>query len=302
MSHVAIAIPGVDRIGGAERQAMLLAKGLRRRGWRVSVVALSGCGGAAAKELRERGVAFVSLEMRKGLCGSAGMDSLPSMALARAARRGARAPAACRVAGTVVASGGSCPGGHRHAAQFAHRNDGAAGRLSLESLAAGPRNGGEPGHGGVSSGRRDGERRTPVRARERDRSGRLAAGCSGREPLRAGNLDWATSSCGWPLGRLEPVKDYPTLLNAFVRAPATARLLIVGTGPLEAELVQLCGAARPGAARAVSRLRAECASAGCRPRMDSCCRRATRACRWCCWRQALADCPPSPPMSPARAR
>jgi hypothetical protein len=27
MSHAAIAIPGLDRIGGAEQQAMLLAKG-----------------------------------------------------------------------------------------------------------------------------------------------------------------------------------------------------------------------------------------------------------------------------------
>ena len=59
MSHAAIAIPGLDRIGGAERQAMLLAKGLRRRGWRVSVVALSGSGAAAAVELRDCGVAFL---------------------------------------------------------------------------------------------------------------------------------------------------------------------------------------------------------------------------------------------------
>ena len=46
MRHAAVAIPGLDRIGGAERQAMILAKGLRRRGWQVSVVALSGSGGA----------------------------------------------------------------------------------------------------------------------------------------------------------------------------------------------------------------------------------------------------------------
>ena len=67
MNHVAIVIPGLDRIGGAEHQAMLLAKGLRRRGRRVSVVALSGDGGEAAAELRDAGVEFVSLEMRKGL-------------------------------------------------------------------------------------------------------------------------------------------------------------------------------------------------------------------------------------------
>ena len=40
MSHAAIMIPGIDRLGGAEQQAISLAKGLRRRDWRVSVVAL----------------------------------------------------------------------------------------------------------------------------------------------------------------------------------------------------------------------------------------------------------------------
>jgi hypothetical protein len=31
MSHVAVMIPGIDRIAGAEQQALLLAKGLRAR-------------------------------------------------------------------------------------------------------------------------------------------------------------------------------------------------------------------------------------------------------------------------------
>jgi hypothetical protein len=51
---------------------MLLAKGLRRRGWQVSVVALSGNGGAAAAELRDCGVTFTSLGMRKGLADPRG--------------------------------------------------------------------------------------------------------------------------------------------------------------------------------------------------------------------------------------
>jgi glycosyltransferase involved in cell wall biosynthesis len=46
------------------------------------------------------------------------------------------------------------------------------------------------------------------------------------------------------VGRLEAVKDYPTLLNALARAPQTARLLVLGAGPLKAELSQL--AARLG--------------------------------------------------------
>jgi glycosyltransferase involved in cell wall biosynthesis len=37
-------------------------------------------------------------------------------------------------------------------------------------------------------------------------------------------------------GRLERVKDYPTLLQAITGVPQSARLLIAGSGPLEAEL------------------------------------------------------------------
>jgi glycosyltransferase involved in cell wall biosynthesis len=40
-------------------------------------------------------------------------------------------------------------------------------------------------------------------------------------------------------GRLEPVKDYPTLLAAMVQVPQPARLLIAGSGPLQDELVRL---------------------------------------------------------------
>jgi len=72
VSHVALVIPGLDRMGGAERQVILLAKGLRQRGWRVSVVALSGTGGPAAAELIAVGAEFLSLEMRKGLADPRG--------------------------------------------------------------------------------------------------------------------------------------------------------------------------------------------------------------------------------------
>ena len=72
MSHAAMMIPGLDRVGGAEQQAISLAKGLRRRGWRVSMVALSGSGGSAAAELEDAGIQFLSLEMRKGLADPRG--------------------------------------------------------------------------------------------------------------------------------------------------------------------------------------------------------------------------------------
>jgi glycosyltransferase involved in cell wall biosynthesis len=41
------------------------------------------------------------------------------------------------------------------------------------------------------------------------------------------------------VGRLEAVKDYPTLLKALARAPETARLLVLGAGSLEMELARL---------------------------------------------------------------
>jgi len=46
------------------------------------------------------------------------------------------------------------------------------------------------------------------------------------------------------VGRLEPVKDYPTLLKALTLIPHRARLVILGDGPLRAGLVEL--AARLG--------------------------------------------------------
>jgi glycosyltransferase involved in cell wall biosynthesis len=46
------------------------------------------------------------------------------------------------------------------------------------------------------------------------------------------------------VGRLEAVKDYPTLLRALARAPQPAHLLVLGAGPLEAELNKM--AARLG--------------------------------------------------------
>ena len=56
MSHLALMIPTIDRIGGAERQVLLLAAGLHRRGWNVTVIALAGTGGEAAEELKREGI------------------------------------------------------------------------------------------------------------------------------------------------------------------------------------------------------------------------------------------------------
>ncbi|MGD1108099.1 MAG: glycosyltransferase [Terracidiphilus sp.] len=238
MNHAAIAIPGLDRIGGAERQAMLLAKGLRRRGWRVSVVALSGSGAAAAVELRDCGVAFTSLEMRKGLADPRGWirfhrwlwreqpdvlhAHLPHAAwLCRWSRLAAPVPV------VIDTLHSSCTGKRgRHIGYACSRwlpdhvtavsratavSHVAAGMVREEQLSI------------LGNG-------IEVEAWEPNVHARRAA----RRMLGL------TDEFLWlAVGRLEAVKDYPTLLRAMAYAPEKARLLILGTGPQEMELTAL---------------------------------------------------------------
>lgn len=72
MSRVAFVIPGLDRIGGAERQVLALAQGLAARRWTVTLIALSGSAKALQQQLAGSGVAFLSLHMRHGLADPRG--------------------------------------------------------------------------------------------------------------------------------------------------------------------------------------------------------------------------------------
>jgi glycosyltransferase involved in cell wall biosynthesis len=65
MFRLALVIPTIDLIGGAEKQVLLLAVELGQRGHAVTLVALSGTGGEEKKRLSDAGVGFVALEMRK---------------------------------------------------------------------------------------------------------------------------------------------------------------------------------------------------------------------------------------------
>ncbi len=248
MSHVAVAIPGLDRIGGAERQAILLAKGLRRRGWRVSVIALSGTGGSAATELRDAGVDFLSLEMRKGLADPRGWSRfqrwlwrerpnvlhahLPHAAwLARWSRMVAPVPV---VVDTLHSSHTGTLGrrlGYVCSRWLTDRVTAVSDATAAAHLAAGMvsqnqlsliANGIE-----VDAWRQD----TAVRKTAR------------RELGLADEFLWMAA------GRLEEVKDYPSLLRAMASLPGKTRLLILGSGPLERDLREL--AARLGLAKRV---------------------------------------------------
>jgi glycosyltransferase involved in cell wall biosynthesis len=238
MSHVALVIPGLDRIGGAEQQVMLLAKGLRRRGWRVSVVALSGAGGPAASELMAAGVEFLSLGMRKGLADPRGwirynrwlnrerpqvvhthlphaawlarwsrlstpvrvlVDTLHSSSTGRLSRRiGYRS--SCWFPDQVTAVSQSVADAH-FAARMVDGN-----KLSVL-----------PNGVDIEDFHPDAKVRAAAR----------------REIGIKDEFLWLA------VGRLETVKDYPTLLHAFANVPEPARLLIAGEGPQHSELCLL---------------------------------------------------------------
>ncbi len=238
MSHVALLIPTIDRIGGAERQVLLLARGLRRRGWRVTVVALSGSGGAAARELVADSIGFLSLAMRKGLVDPRGWWRFnhwlrrhrPDVVHAHLphatwfARWSRLFLPGLIVVDTIHTSSTGTLGrrlGYRlsdwlpgavtavsHAAAAAYT---AANMVAETHLSVVP-NGIDPG------------------AWKPDPAARIE--------MRSG-LDLNGEFLWLAAGRLEPVKDYPTLLRAFALVADPAQLVIAGTGAQQEELQRL---------------------------------------------------------------
>ncbi len=238
MSHAAMMIPGLDRVGGAELQAISLAKGLHRRGWRVSAVALSGTGGAAAAELAHAGIAFLSLEMRKGLADPRGWlrfhgwlrreqpdvlhAHLPHAAwLARWSRLAAPIPL---VVDTLHSSSTGTMGRHfgyacsrwltdhvTAVSQATAASHLAAGMVSESKLSV--------VWNGIDVGRWQPDARERLQARA--------------------ELGVKDDFLWLAVGRLEGVKDYPCLLRAMTRTPKCARLLVLGAGPQEGRLREL---------------------------------------------------------------
>jgi glycosyltransferase involved in cell wall biosynthesis len=238
MKHIALAIPTLARIGGAERQLILLAKGLLRRGWRVSVVALSGTGGSAAGELTAAGAGFLSLEMRKGLADPRGWirfhrwlrreapdvlhAHLPHAAwLARWSRLAAPVRA---VVDTLHSSSTGSLGrrlGYRWSGWLTDRTTAVSQAVAEAHLAAAMTKESEltvlPNGVDAEAWRPDAAVRAAVR----------------------GELGLADEFLWLAAGRLEAVKDYPTLLHAMAEIAEPARLVIAGSGPLGDELSRL---------------------------------------------------------------
>ncbi len=238
MSHVVHVIPGIDRIGGAERQVILLAGGLARRGWKSTVVALSGDGGNAAQELRSAGAEFLSLGMRRGLADPQGwmrmrrwiLENTPDVVHAHLPHaawmaRLSRLLAPVRVVVDTVhtAATGSAVRRtlYRITAKLADCVSAVSRPVADACISARMVPAGQivivPN--GIDTGiwRPDPEAGARLRAE-------AAAGDS---------FLWLAA------GRLEPVKDHATLLAAFAGLPQQALLFLAGSGSLEPELRRL---------------------------------------------------------------
>ncbi len=236
--HIALLIPGLDRIGGAEGQVLLLARGMRRRGWRVSVVVLSGDGGQAAAKLQAAQIDFVSLGFRRGLADPRGWRRfrewlrseqpdllhahLPHAAwLARAARLWGSAPALVDTLHSSATGGWvrhllyrlsrGLPDGVTAVSYAAAETHLLAHMVRAETLHVIPN--------GIDFHRFRLDR-------------------SARQALRAG-LGAEDSFLWLAVGRLDRVKDYPTLLRAVSGLPADVSLWIAGAGPEEKALKAL---------------------------------------------------------------
>ena len=235
MMHIVYLIPSVDRIAGAERQLILLASGMARRGWRVTVIALSGKGGHAADELTANDVSFISLEMRHGLADPRGWNRLrrwvtsaqpeilhahlPQAALMA---RGIRLLTPVRVVVDTI---------HSPAVGSKLRHLGYRVTSRIPDCVT-----------AVSQT----TTRTKLGARKNDHAALIVVpngiDTGFWKPSHDLRNHYQTSSAStgdfhWlAVGRLDPVKDHVSLLSAFALLPQSARLTIAGSGPLDRAL------------------------------------------------------------------
>ena len=238
MNRIALVIPTVDRLGGAEQQVLLLAKGLARRNWRVTIIALSGTGGVLPAELCLDRIDFLSLKMRKGLADPRGWwrfhrwfaQNKPDIVhahLPHAAwfvRWSHLFASGCAVVDTVHTSATGTLGrkaGYRLSDWLTDTVTAVSAEAGQAYLAAGMVS---RKHVVVLPNGIDTQTWRPdptIRDVVRD------------ELCLTDQFLWLAA------GRLERVKDYPTLFRAFAAIRGSAQLVIAGTGALEPSLRRL---------------------------------------------------------------
>ncbi len=232
MSRIALVIHSLDEIGGAERQLLHLALGLAHRHHSVTVIVLFGAGSVAAPELRASGIDLVPLGMRGRWLDPRGWlqylrwhrGNRPQIVHAHLASatffsRFVRLLAPVPVVIDTFHS--SAPGPfrrrllYRFTSLFSQRLT-AVSRAVAQSLLA--------------------HRMVP-----NDKLSILPNGIPLPRPTPPkapsdGAFQWLA------VGRLFPLKDYPTLLQAFATLPEHATLTIAGAGPEESNLRSLAAA------------------------------------------------------------
>jgi glycosyltransferase involved in cell wall biosynthesis len=228
-ARIAFLIPTLDSIGGAERQVLLLSRGLASRGLQVTVITLSGSRPSDA-DLDSDRIEFLSLGMRKAWVDWGGWVRYlrwhrahqPDIVHAHLPHavwfaRFVRVIAPVRVVlETIHTSKAPWPFHclcRRVTAPLASYTTCVSQAVADSALQAGL----------VS----------------RSKMTVLANGVE-LPPLPTSAIPAAAGEFRWlAIGRLAPVKDYPTLLRAMSLLPPQTSLTIAGSGPEEAALRDL---------------------------------------------------------------
>lgn len=237
MNHIAFVIPGLERIGGAERQLLMLASGLRNRGWQVSVIALTRIGIPAATELRSVGISTVSFAMHKGLADPRGWVRLhrwikthqPDILHAHLPHaawisRWSRLAAPVRVVIDTIHTSDTGRFPRRLAYRGSKWLTDAVTFVGNDALNA-----------WIASGAAT-QTRTAVIGNAADTA--LFHPDSDLRSTMRSRLGLRNEFLWFTAGRFDPVKNYPLLLAAMQKLPPHAHLLIAGTGPERARQKQ----------------------------------------------------------------
>ena len=229
MKRIAFLLPTLNRIGGAERQVVLLATGLAARGWHVTLMALSGTCGECCGELHAAGVEFLSLHMQRGLADPQGWlrlnawlrDTRPEILHAHLPHaawlaRWSRLAAPVRVVVDTVHTAGTGTRGRRLGYRLSNWLTDQTTVVSEGAAQA------------WKAARMISQKQLEIMPNGID-TNTWKPVTDARSELRA-ELGLRDEFVWLAAGRLEPVKNFSALLQAFVALPKHAGLVIAGSG------------------------------------------------------------------------